>query len=51
MCPVSNQFVVQSLTSVEFHKMLKKDMLVTINPDGPAYFRVYLNENLIKYNL
>jgi adenosine deaminase len=48
VCPVSNQFVVQSLTSVEIHKMLKKDMLVTINSDDPAYFRAYLNENLVK---
>lgn len=48
VCPVSNQFVVQSLTSVEIHKMLKKDMLVTINSDDPAYFRAHLNENLVK---
>jgi adenosine deaminase len=48
VCPVSNQFVVQSLTSDEIHKMLKKDMLVTINSDDPAYFRAYLNENLIE---
>lgn len=48
VCPVSNQFVVQSLTSDEIHQMLKKDMLVTINSDDPAYFRAYLNENLIE---
>ncbi|TYK67043.1 adenosine deaminase [Colwellia echini] len=48
VCPVSNQFVVQSLTSNEIHQMLDKDMLVTINSDDPAYFRAYLNENLIK---
>jgi adenosine deaminase len=48
VCPVSNQFVVQSLTSVEIHTMLQKNMLVTINSDDPAYFRAYLNENLIK---
>jgi adenosine deaminase len=47
VCPVSNQFVVQSLTSKEIHSMLQKDMLVTINSDDPAYFRAYLNENLI----
>jgi adenosine deaminase len=47
VCPVSNQFVVQSLTSDEIHSMLEKDMLVTINSDDPAYFRAYLNENLI----
>lgn len=48
ICPVSNQFVVQSLTSNEIHQMLEKEMLVTINSDDPAYFRAYLNENLIK---
>ncbi len=48
VCPVSNQFVVQSLTSDEIHQMLAKDMLVTINSDDPAYFRAYLNENLIE---
>lgn len=48
VCPVSNQFVVQSLTSDEVHQMLAKDMLVTINSDDPAYFRAYLNENLIE---
>lgn len=48
VCPVSNRFVVQSLTSDEVHKMLEKDILVTINSDDPAYFRAYLNENLLE---
>jgi adenosine deaminase len=48
VCPISNRFVVQSLTSDEIHRMLNKDMLVTINSDDPAYFRAYLNENLIE---
>lgn len=48
VCPVSNRFVVQSLTSDEVHSMLDKGMLVTINSDDPAYFRAYLNENLIE---
>jgi adenosine deaminase len=48
VCPVSNRFVVQSLTSDEVHSMLNKQMLVTINSDDPAYFRAYLNENLIE---
>lgn len=47
VCPISNQFVVQSLTSDEIHSMLQKNMLVTINSDDPAYFRAYLNENLV----
>ena len=47
MCPVSNQFVVQSLTSNEIRQMLDKGMLATINSDDPAYFRAYMNENLL----
>lgn len=48
VCPVSNRFVVQSLTSDEIHSMLEKEMLVTINSDDPAYFRAYLNENFLE---
>lgn len=48
VCPVSNRFVVQSLTSNEIHSMLNKELLVTINSDDPAYFRAYMNENLIE---
>lgn len=47
VCPVSNQFVVQSLTSGEIRDMLKKGIKVTVNSDDPAYFRAYLNENLL----
>ena len=45
VCPVSNRFVVQSLTSAEIREMMKRGMCVTINSDDPAYFRAYLNEN------
>lgn len=45
VCPVSNRFVVQSLTSKEIREMLERGMCVTINSDDPAYFRAYLNEN------
>jgi adenosine deaminase len=48
VCPVSNRFVVQSLTTKEVRTMLDNSMLVTINSDDPAYFRAYLNENLIE---
>lgn len=48
VCPVSNRFVVQSLTSNEIRSMLQKGMLATINSDDPAYFRAYLNENLVE---
>jgi adenosine deaminase len=47
VCPVSNRFVVQSLTSQEIRDMLARGMKVTINSDDPAYFRAYLNENFI----
>lgn len=47
ICPVSNQFVVQSLTSKEIKSMLTKGLMPTINSDDPSYFRAYLNENLI----
>jgi adenosine deaminase len=48
VCPVSNRFVVQSLTSAEIREMLDRGMCVTINSDDPAYFRAYLNENLFE---
>jgi adenosine deaminase len=47
VCPVSNRFVVQSLTGNEIREMLSRGMLATINSDDPAYFRAYMNENLI----
>jgi adenosine deaminase len=47
VCPVSNRFVVQSLTSHEIRDMLARGMKVTVNSDDPAYFRAYLNENFI----
>ncbi len=47
VCPVSNKFVVQSLTSDEIKQMLEKGLLPSINSDDPSYFRAYLNENLI----
>ncbi|MGY0602910.1 MAG: adenosine deaminase [Paraglaciecola chathamensis] len=47
VCPVSNRFVVQSLTSNEIRQMLEHDLLITINSDDPAYFRAYLNDNFL----
>lgn len=47
ICPVSNRFVVQNLTAVEIQRMLQLGMRATINSDDPAYFRAYMNENLI----
>lgn len=45
VCPVSNRFVVQSLTSGEIRTMLERGIKATINSDDPAYFRAYLNDN------
>jgi adenosine deaminase len=47
VCPVSNRFVVQTLTAQEIRRMLELGMLATVNSDDPAYFRAYLNENLL----
>jgi adenosine deaminase len=47
VCPVSNRFVVQNLTSVQIKRMLQLGMRATINSDDPAYFRAYVNENLL----
>ncbi len=48
VCPVSNRFVVQSLTSGEIRTMLEKGIKATINSDDPAYFRAYMNDNFIE---
>lgn len=45
ICPISNQFVVQSLTGNDIRQLLDKGIKATINSDDPAYFRAYLNEN------
>lgn len=47
VCPVSNRFVVQSLTAREIRSMLQKGMKATVNSDDPAYFRAYMNGNFI----
>lgn len=47
VCPVSNRFVVQDLTALQIRRMLQLGMLATINSDDPAYFRAYVNENLL----
>lgn len=47
VCPVSNRFVVQSLTSSEIRTMLAKGIKATINSDDPAYFRAYMNDNFV----
>ena len=48
VCPVSNRFVVQSLTSNEIRRMLELGIKATVNSDDPAYFRAYMNDNFIE---
>jgi adenosine deaminase len=47
VCPISNRFVVQSLTADAIRRMLELGMRATVNSDDPAYFRAYMNENLL----
>lgn len=47
VCPVSNRFVVQNLTGDEIRSMLERGIKATVNSDDPAYFRAYMNENLL----
>ena len=47
VCPVSNRFVVQSLTSGEIKTMLARGMKVSIHSDDPGYFRAYLTDNYL----
>lgn len=47
VCPISNRFVVQNLTASQIRRMLQLGMRATINSDDPAYFRAYVNENLV----
>ncbi|MEM1260950.1 MAG: adenosine deaminase [Pseudomonadota bacterium] len=48
VCPVSNRFVVQSLTADEIRQMLQRGMKATINSDDPAYFRAYMTDNFVE---
>lgn len=46
ICPISNRFVVQTLTGDEIRALLERGIRATVNSDDPAYFRGYMNENL-----
>ena len=48
ICPISNRYVVQNLTTKEIRTLLNKGIKATINSDDPAYFRAYLNDNFIQ---
>ena len=47
ICPLSNEFVVQNLTGGEIRQFLELGIKATVNSDDPAYFRGYMNENLV----
>lgn len=47
ICPLSNEFVVQNLTGDEIRRFLDLGIKATVNSDDPAYFRGYMNENLV----
>ena len=46
VCPISNRFVVQTLTGQELRALMEAGVLATVNSDDPAYFQGYMNENL-----
>jgi adenosine deaminase len=47
-CPVSNSVVTRDFKGKEILQLLRSGVNVTINSDDPAYFRGYVNENLMK---
>ncbi|KKY20786.1 putative adenosine deaminase [Phaeomoniella chlamydospora] len=47
-CPVSNSVVTTDFKGKEISHLLKKGVRCTIASDDPAYFRAYMNENLLK---
>jgi len=47
VCPISNQFVVQTYTTDEISQMLEHGIKVTVNSDDPAYFQGYLTDNFV----
>jgi adenine deaminase len=47
-CPVSNSVVTEDFKGKEISELLRRGVKVTINSDDPAYFRGYMNENLLK---
>lgn len=46
-CPISNSIVAGDLKGKEDLELLRKGVKVTINSDDPAYFKGYVNENLL----
>ena len=48
VCPVSNHYVVQSMTTDEIRRMLDFGLRVTLNSDDPSYFQSYINDNFLR---
>jgi len=47
VCPISNEYVTDSMQADAIRRMLDLGLRVTINSDDPAYFPGYVQENLI----
>jgi adenine deaminase len=47
-CPISNSIVTSSFKGHEIITLLRQGIRVTVNSDDPAYFRGYVNENILK---
>ncbi|OAP56171.1 adenosine deaminase [Fonsecaea erecta] len=47
-CPISNSVVTADFKGREILNLLRQGVKVTINSDDPAYFRGYVNENMLK---
>lgn len=47
-CPISNSIVTSDFKGKEILQLLRQGVKVTLNSDDPAYFRGYVNENVLK---
>ncbi|RVX72701.1 hypothetical protein B0A52_04099 [Exophiala mesophila] len=47
-CPVSNSVVTADFKGSDIVALLRTGVKVTVNSDDPAYFRAYLNDNMLK---
>lgn len=47
-CPISNSVVTADFKGNEILGLLRKGVKVTVNSDDPAYFRGYVDENMVK---
>lgn len=46
-CPISNSVVTQDFKGQEMRLLMERGVRVTVNSDDPAYFKGYVNENLV----